>query len=140
MRHFFSLLRPLFHKGAREKKLVKVTYICHSPQKKVVPYFKKKNRVFGRFVTRGVQKHDLLFNKNPSGIWAHHTSQKMFFFPLPPPPPPPQRPPLLFGCAFGQSQCCISHWLHLGRATEMLHRGPPEIGDVKLGTWDLLCF
>jgi hypothetical protein len=39
------------------------------------------NRIFGRFVTRGAQKHEFLFQKSPSD-GAHPLSQKMF-------PPPP---------------------------------------------------
>jgi hypothetical protein len=60
-------------KGGRENKTTKVTHICRSPKTKVVDYFilfNKKTifktislmicfyRVFGCFVTRGVQKHE----------------------------------------------------------------------------------
>jgi hypothetical protein len=56
----------------------------HFPQpRKTNILFKKNyrffNRVFGRFVTRGVRKHDFFGDKNRSGIWAH---KKM----SPPPP------------------------------------------------------
>jgi hypothetical protein len=67
--------------------MTKVTYICCSAKKKVVTYFILFlylfllfssfcfNAFFGRFVTRGVQKHNKnlfsnLFSKK--SIWAHH--------------------------------------------------------------------
>jgi hypothetical protein len=51
---------------------MKVTYICRSPQKKACAYFFYLfidfcYRVFGLFVTRGVQKHG-----KRKFIWAHH--------------------------------------------------------------------
>jgi hypothetical protein len=71
-------------KGGRKKKLMKVTYICRSPQKKAVTYllcfvfifYRFFHRVFGRFVTRGVQKHEktTFFDKSLG------SSQKMWGF------------------------------------------------------------
>jgi hypothetical protein len=74
-------------KGRRQKKMTKVTYICCSTKKQVVTYslfFSSIffNALFGRFITRGVQKHEKQIPKK--SIWAHHT--KCFFFVRPPPP------------------------------------------------------
>jgi hypothetical protein len=77
-------------KGRREKKKTKVTYICRSAKKKVVTLFLFLflflffidfflKAFFGRFVTRGVQKHEKNFFPKIS-IWAHH--KKCGFFPL----------------------------------------------------------
>jgi hypothetical protein len=68
-------------RGAAKKKTTKATYICRSAKKKVVTYFififififilsNFFRALFGRFVTRGVQKHEknFLSKKNPSGI------------------------------------------------------------------------
>jgi hypothetical protein len=76
-------------RGAAEKKMTKVTYICRSAKKKVVTYFilflflflsiffiDFFNARFGRFVTRGVQKHEKnFFRKKHLG-----SSQKMWVF------------------------------------------------------------
>jgi hypothetical protein len=73
--------------------MTKVTYICRSPEKKVVTYFilflflffiDFFNRVFGRFVTRGVQKHDKKNRKNPSGLITKNAAffYSVFFFTL----------------------------------------------------------
>jgi hypothetical protein len=61
---------------------MKVTCICRSPQKSsylltlfyfFIDFF---NRVFGRFATRGLQKHDFFPQKS---IWAHHKKCGFFF-------------------------------------------------------------
>jgi hypothetical protein len=84
-------------RGAAKKKMTKVTYICRSAKKKVVTYFILFlinfnfivyrfffKAFFGRFVTRGVQKHEKNFFPKKS-IWAHHKkcgffSLRFFFF------------------------------------------------------------
>jgi hypothetical protein len=61
---------------------MEVTYICRGAKQKaltqralfLMDFF---NRVFGRFVTRGVQKHDNLFSKNPAGL----ITKNVAFFP-----------------------------------------------------------
>jgi hypothetical protein len=86
---------PLGHcQGGREKKMTKATYICRSAKKKVVTYFILflflflsifLRAVFGRFVTRGVQKHEkLFFRKSPSRLITKNAvffSSVFFFLP-----------------------------------------------------------
>jgi hypothetical protein len=84
----------LVARGAVEKKMTKVTYICRSAKKKgryllyfvfifiFIFYRFFLKAFFGRFVTRGVQKHG---KKNPKkSIWAHHKKcgffSSVFFF------------------------------------------------------------
>jgi hypothetical protein len=73
---------PIYIKGRREKQMTKATYICRGDKKKVVTYsvlflflfFMDFFKVFfGRFVTRGVQKH------GKKSIWAHHKKCGFFF-------------------------------------------------------------
>jgi hypothetical protein len=97
-------------RGAAKKKMTKVTYICRSAKKKVVTYKKCGffflrvffftlgcfvrfffNRVFGRFVTRGVQKRDK--KKSRENLLSSFQKKELtylrhFFFFL-------SRPPLL---------------------------------------------
>jgi hypothetical protein len=84
----------LKNQGAPQKKMTEVTCICCSAKKKVVAYSilflflflflflsTFSNAFFGRFVTRGVQKHEKnLFWKKP--IWAHHKKCGFFFGPF----------------------------------------------------------
>jgi hypothetical protein len=75
----------------RKKKVTKVTYFCRSPKKKVLTYpwyfilfsldffLDFFYRVFGRFVTRAVQKHEKELFGNPSRLWAHHKKMWLFF-------------------------------------------------------------
>jgi hypothetical protein len=76
-------------RGAAEKKITKVTYICRSAKKKVVTYlfyflflffyrffFKA---FFGRFVTRGVQKHEKNFFSEKVHLGS--SQKRRLFFP-----------------------------------------------------------
>jgi hypothetical protein len=83
-------------RGAAKKKMTKVTYICRSAKKKVVTYFILFlflflflflsicfKALFGRFVTRGVQKHGKKnFRTSPSGLITKNAAffSSSFFF------------------------------------------------------------
>jgi hypothetical protein len=81
-------------RGAAKRKMTKVTYICRSAKKKVVTYFILFlfyfyflsiffKAFFGRFVTRGVQKHGgKKIRKNPSGLITENAAffSSVFFF------------------------------------------------------------
>jgi hypothetical protein len=79
--------------------MTKVTYICAALKKSshllyfiiIIFIFHRLcfNALFGRFATRGVQKHENQKSKNPSGLII----KKIGFFSLRPPPPPPPPPP-----------------------------------------------
>jgi hypothetical protein len=76
-------------RGAVKKQITKATYICRGAKKKVVTYFILflflflffrilLRAFFGRFVTRGVQKHEKhCFSKKY--ISAHHKKCGVFF-------------------------------------------------------------
>jgi hypothetical protein len=73
-------------KGRRKKKVTKVTDICRSPKKSsYLLHFVLFYRVFGRFVTREVQKYGKKNQKNPSRLITSHKKQECA---APPPPPP----------------------------------------------------